>query len=296
MKTSVETRVLETVEDLRLWRASQRVSEEAGGKAVLGFVPTMGALHEGHLSLIRMAATECSRVVVSIFVNPLQFGPNEDFDKYPRSFEADVERCRQSGAHVVFHPTPAEFYAGGVDETTRVVPPHALVNRLCGKFRTGHFEGVATVVMKLFALVEPDRAYFGEKDYQQLVIIKRMVADLNVPVTVVPVPTVREKDGLALSSRNAYLTDEQRSLAPRLHEALLCVRDQALSGKMSLEQALDQGRALIAATPDVCLQYLEVCDPDTLQPLSAPEVPMVVLAAAKLGNVRLIDNLIVRKA
>ena len=289
MKSSVKTHVFETIADYREWRLSLISDNE---QPLVGFVPTMGALHEGHVSLVQQAVKDCQKVVVSIFVNPLQFGPHEDFDRYPRQFPADLERCRQAGVDAVFHPSVNEFYGNDLAETTRVVPPARLINQLCGAFRPGHFEGVTTVVMKLFGVVEPTRAYFGEKDYQQLSVIKRMVRDLNFPTTVVGVPTVREPDGLALSSRNVYIEGKHRTSAPVLHEALAFVRDKSLSGEMSLQDALGVAEAKLRAIPEMELQYLQVCDANTLKPLEVARKPMVVLVAAKLGNVRLIDNII----
>ncbi len=293
MKSSVDTKVIETVEDLRAWRAGIAGSSD-GKRPSLGFVPTMGALHQGHMSLVERAQAECSHVIVSIFVNPLQFVQGEDFDKYPRPFEKDLLFCREAGVHAVFHPRPEEMYPNGQERLTRVVPPEELIHHLCGAFRPGHFEGVATVVAKLFGQVQPDRAYFGEKDYQQLVVIQRLVKDLDIPVTIVPAPTLREHDGLAMSSRNVYLSPEQRELAPLVHATLQFVVAMSLGGTMSLQEAVSAGRAQLAAVAGTTVQYLEACDPETLQPLERFGGPMVVVVAAKFGNVRLIDNVIVR--
>lgn len=289
----METQLFGSVAELRSWRASI-ADRAAGGRHPLGFVPTMGALHQGHMSLVHKALAECELAVVSIFVNPLQFGQGEDLGSYPRPFQQDMEFCRQAGVHAVFHPTPAEMYPNGQQTLTRIIPPPALIGHLCGAFRPGHFEGVATVVAKLFGLVQPQQAYFGEKDYQQLVVVKRMVEDLDLPVTIVPAPTWRESDGLAMSSRNVYLNPEQRRLAPVLYETLCLVRDRAATGELSLAEALAAGREKLAATPQLSLQYLEACHPATLEPLTSAQRPMVILVAAKIGNVRLIDNLIVR--
>lgn len=282
MQTTMQ--VVETVKDLRAWRKAH------SGK--VGFVPTMGALHEGHMTLVRQARQECDFVVVSIFVNPLQFGPHEDLNKYPRPLEKDLDLCRAEGVDLVFHPTVEEMYSG--PETTKVIPPASITSTLCAPIRPGHFTGVATVVLKLFNMVEPTAAYFGEKDYQQLTVIRQMVADLNVPIEVVGVPTVRESDGLALSSRNVYMNEEERQLAPKLHQVLCQVRDEALNGKVSLKYALTRGREIIRQIPNAELQYLEACDANTLEALNEVKLPMVVLVAAKLGNVRLIDNIVVR--
>ena len=294
MKASLRTKLLQTVSELKRWRLFLSYQEEPANRPMLGFVPTMGALHDGHLSLIQAASAGCRHVLVSIFVNPLQFGAGEDLERYPRPFEKDMDLCRQAGVSAVFHPSPAEIYRQGQDAITRVIPPKELIGHLCGAFRPGHFEGVATVVAKLFGLVEPDVAYFGEKDYQQLTVVRRMVIDLDMPVTIVGVPTGREPDGLAMSSRNAYLDKEQRRLAPALYETLCYVRDQAVSGRLPLAQALAEGRARLSRIPGVTLEYLEACRPDTLRPLAQFEGEMVVLVAAKFGDVRLIDNVIGR--
>lgn len=276
----------ETVNDLKKWRHAK------SGR--VGFVPTMGALHDGHMSLVRRARQECDFVIVSIFVNPLQFGPLEDLNKYPRPLEKDLELCRSENVDLVFHPSVEQMYSPGAGETTKVVPPTALTSKLCGTFRPGHFTGVATVVLKLFNMVEPTVAYFGEKDYQQLMVIKKMVADLNIPVEIVGVPTSRDKDGLALSSRNVYLSEEQRLLAPELHNILCQVRDEVLGKGVSLKYSLARYREIIRQLPNTELQYLEACDATTLAELEEARLPMVLLVAAKLGEVRLIDNLIVR--
>jgi len=274
---------------VRLWRRNATVKGER-----VGFVPTMGALHEGHLSLMRAARNECDRVVASIFVNPLQFAPHEDFGKYPRTFQRDLELMSAEGVDAVFYPNEKEMYPEGRESVTRVVPPCELADCLEGHFRPGFFTGVATVVAKLFNIVLPEAAFFGEKDYQQLLVVKRMVGDLNLPIQVTPVATVREADGLALSSRNVYLSEEERKIAPMLNRTLNFVKDAAQSGQLSLEAALEKGRADLKALPDVELQYLEARQADTFQPAAQFELPMVVVLAAKLKNVRLIDNVVVR--
>ena len=290
MKSSLETKVFSTIKDYRLWRSS--LQDDGSGRPLLGLVPTMGALHRGHVTLIEQARAQCQRVVVSIFVNPLQFGPNEDFDRYPRTFAKDVEMCSEAGVDAIFHPAVQEFYPQPLQEVTRVIPPQCMVNKLDGIFRPGHFEGVATVVLKLFQVAQQDCAFFGEKDYQQLQVVKRMVADLNVPTTIVPVPTVREEDGLALSSRNVYLTPEERQLAPGLHKVLKEVLRESLEDGVPLMQALERGRARLSEIPGLTLQYLSACHAESLEELTEASRPMVVLIAAKLGNVRLIDNVI----
>jgi pantoate ligase/cytidylate kinase len=288
MKPAVDTVVFETVSAYEKWRTKLRHERP---QAKIGFVPTMGALHEGHASLVRKARQECDFVVVSIFVNPLQFGPNEDFDRYPRTFPDDLEICRSAGVDAVFHPSVGEIYPCPLEQMTKVIPPAQLIDRLCGSFRPGHFEGVATIVLKLFNIVQPTQAYFGEKDYQQLTVIRRMARDLDLPLAVIGVPTIREDDGLAMSSRNVYLTKEHRALAPKLHKAITFVRDAGAAGS-TLDRALEEAKQMLAEIPDLQLQYLEACDGDTLEPLKQAKKPMVVLVAAKLGNVRLIDNVL----
>lgn len=285
----VKTQVLDSVDAVRLWRRAASVAGER-----VGFVPTMGALHEGHLSLMRAARKECDRVIASIFVNPLQFAPHEDFGKYPRTFERDLELMSQEGVDAVFYPNEKEMYPEGRESVTRVVPAAELADCLEGHFRPGFFVGVATVVTKLFNIVLPEAAFFGEKDYQQLLVVKRLVHDLNLPIQVTPVVTVREKDGLALSSRNVYLSDEERKTAPLLHKTLHWVRESAASGKLSLEAALEKGRSDLQALEGVELQYLEARHAETFQPASQFELPTVILLAAKLKSVRLIDNVVSR--
>lgn len=287
---NIATQVVEIRKDVALWRKARRRD------CVIGFVPTMGALHEGHMSLVHKARQECDFVVVSIFVNPLQFGVNEDLSKYPRPFEKDLDFCRNAGVDLVFHPSVQEMYAdesmSAGDNQTTVIPPQSLISTLCGVFRPGHFVGVATVVLKLFNMVQADIAYFGEKDYQQLMVIRRMVDDLNVPIKIVGVPTARDNDGLALSSRNIYLNSDQRKLAPILHQVLCQVGDDLLKHNMSVEVALARGKKRLAEIPESELQYLEVCHADTLETLTTAKLPMVILVACKLGTVRLIDNII----
>ncbi|HMP52663.1 MAG TPA: pantoate--beta-alanine ligase [Candidatus Melainabacteria bacterium] len=288
-----EIRIARSKSDVRSWYDFIR-SEFPGSS--IGFVPTMGALHKGHETLIETASSRCDRVVVSIFVNPTQFGPGEDLDKYPRTFEADLEICKRHGVDLVFSPEPTELYQSGTEALTFVEPPRELVERLCGLSRPGHFRGVATVVAKLFNIVRPDQAFFGEKDFLQLQVVKRMVRDLDIPVEIVPVPTVRDYDGLALSSRNAYLSKEQREIAPRLQAGLVrigeLVRGQE---RLALSEAIDLVRADLSENDGFNIDYLEVCDCDTLEPLAEAPVDrkIVILIAAKLGAVRLIDNLVV---
>lgn len=287
--SEVQTQVLDSIDAARLWR---RAAMKAGER--VGFVPTMGALHQGHLTLMRQARSECDRVVASIFVNPLQFGPKEDFGRYPRTFESDLHLMSEVGVDAVFFPSEKEMYPEGRESVTRVVPNSELADCLEGHFRPGFFTGVATVVAKLFNIILPEAAFFGEKDYQQLQVVSRMTRDLNLPIQIVPVQTVRENDGLAMSSRNVYLGEEQRLLAPLLHKTLVSVREAAQSGKLSLEAALVKGRKELTAMEGLELQYLEARHGDTFAPLTDFEIPTVFLVAAKLNEVRLIDNIVAR--
>ncbi len=254
----------------------------------IAFVPTMGNLHDGHLALVARARELAPRVVVSIYVNPLQFGPQEDFAAYPRTLEADRARLAEAGADLVFAPRDAVMYPRPLSETTRVHVP-GLSEILCGAHRPGHFDGVATVVARLFNLVRPDHAVFGEKDYQQLLVIRRMVEDLAIPVRIHGVPTVREPDGLAMSSRNQYLTPEERARAPALYRALRAAAEALAQGREDYGRLEAQGRAALEAA-GFRVDYFTVRDADDLAP-PAPGRPLVVLAAARLGRARLIDNL-----
>nr|WP_199333573.1 bifunctional pantoate--beta-alanine ligase/(d)CMP kinase [Oculatella sp. FACHB-28] len=268
-----------------------------GGGVTVGLVPTMGALHPGHLSLIHRARQDNYLVIVSIFVNPLQFGPNEDFQKYPRTLLQDQQQCEQAGVDVIFAPTAAELY-GTVppvgEALTQVLPPATAIARLCGRFRPGHFEGVATVVAKLLNLVQPDRTYFGQKDAQQLAILQQMVVDLNIPVEIVGCPIVREANGLALSSRNQYLTDAERSQATVLYRSLQKAEQLFRSGNLESAALLAAVEAELATEPAVKPQYAELVDPVTLAPLERVEESGLLAIAAYLGSTRLIDNLVLR--
>ncbi len=256
---------------------------------VIGLVPTMGALHEGHLALVRIAVDHCDFVVVSIFVNPTQFGPGEDLDSYPRDLEGDAAKVERLGARLVFVPSSSEMYA---EDACTTVSVKSLTEGLCGAHRPGHFDGVTTVVCKLFNITQPDRAYFGRKDYQQLVVIRRMVRDLDIPVDVIGVPTVREEDGLALSSRNQYLSERERAVAPELHRALVRGADEGRQGATGAEVERIVA-AEIGKEPLFDLQYVRAVDPDTLLPLGDRSGRMVIAVAAFLGDTRLIDNIAV---
>jgi pantoate--beta-alanine ligase len=260
----------------------------AAGKRV-AFVPTMGYLHEGHLALCDAAAGTADFVVMSIFVNPLQFGPGEDFERYPRDIERDAALAEARGVDVLFAPDVAEMYPGG--ETRVFVTAAGLEDRLCGAYRPGHFRGVLTVVAKLFHLVKPDVAVFGQKDLQQSVLIRRMVNDLNFDITIDVAPIVREADGLAMSSRNVYLSPEERSAAPALHHALNAARDAFLAGA-DANGILAAARDVTTREPLIRLQYLSLVDTDTLDDVKAPSRGNALAIAAYLGRTRLIDNLI----
>lgn len=263
----------------------------AGGKR-LGLVPTMGALHEGHMSLVRSARTQCDLVAASIFVNPLQFGPSEDFTRYPRTFEQDCSQLEACGVDLVFSPTPEEMYGAlELRDTTTFVEVPSLSAKLEGSTRPGHFRGVATVVSKLFHIIGPDFAYFGQKDAQQAAVLQRMVRDLNLPVQVVVCPIVRESDGLAMSSRNVFLDPQQRRAATVLHRALMRIQTMADTGEHAAAALAEAGLQVIAEEALARLDYLEVVDSQTLDPVGDIGRGALVLVAAWFGQTRLIDNL-----
>ncbi len=259
----------------------------ARGRGPVAFVPTMGALHAGHASLIARARQDAATVVVSVFVNPLQFDRPEDLERYPRHLETDVDLCRSLGADVVFAPAVADMYPAPMACSVAV---GRLADHLCGRHRPGHFTGVATVVLKLLLIVQPDAAYFGEKDAQQLAIVRRMVKDFDVPVAIVGVPTVREHDGLALSSRNERLNPAERLLAPALHEALLGAQRAIARGDTAAAAVAAAAAALIPDDERLRLEYLELVDPDEFQPVARVEGPVVAAGALWVGGTRLIDN------
>lgn len=265
----------------------QALAWRAAGRSI-GFVPTLGALHEGHLSLLRRARRENQRVIASVFVNPAQFGPREDFTKYPRPFARDAALCRAAGVDLLLAPAPGAMYAPGHDTWVSV---DKMARPLCGAFRPGHFRGVATVVAQLFNLALPTRAYFGEKDFQQSRIVARLAADLHFPVKVVVCPTVREASGLARSSRNRYLADGERAAAPALRRALRSAA-QVLKSRRNAAAARRSALAELARTPGLRPQYLEVVEPRALTPWRSG--PAVIAAAVFLGRTRLIDNIAVR--
>ena len=275
---------LEVVETIAGLRTRVAASRSAG---LVGLVPTMGALHDGHASLIRQARAECSSVVVSIFVNPIQFDRPEDLERYPRSLDVDAALCASLGVDLVFAPTVAEMYPVSLECRVEV---GRLADHLCGRFRPGHFSGVATVVLKLFEIVQPDRAYFGEKDAQQLAVVRRLVSDFNVPTTIVGVPTVREPDGLALSSRNQRLDPHERRLAPALYHALQRVKSEIAAGVSNVSDVKQLAATQIPPDPRLRLEYFEIVDPVDFQPVDAVTGPVVAAGALWVGTTRLIDN------
>jgi pantoate--beta-alanine ligase len=276
-------RVVRTIADLR---ALLRPLREQGQR--IGFVPTMGFLHEGHGALIHQSAARCDATVVSIFVNPTQFGPSEDLANYPRDLERDQILCLEADASVLFLPEVSEIYPTGFQTH---VEPGRLAEPLCGRFRPGHFRGVTTVVAKLFSIVQPDLAFFGQKDFQQTVVIRRMARDLNLPVDVVVVPTIRETDGLALSSRNAYLDEDARRRALYLSEGLLAAKAAFDGGERGATNLLEIARGPLSGVDS--MQYLELVDVQTLEPIQGPvDRTAALCVAAYVGNTRLIDNVI----
>jgi pantoate--beta-alanine ligase len=288
--------ILTTEAQVRAWR---RQWNHVDDRVVL--VPTMGALHEGHASLCRMAKQSGNRVVVSIFVNPMQFGANEDLTRYPRPKEADLALCAELGVDAVFYPTIEILYPNGVDNATRVIPPASLTERLCGANRPGHFTGVATVVLALFNLIQPHAAIFGEKDAQQLAVIRRMVQDLHVPIEIIGHPIVREGNGLALSSRNRYIeTEAQQQTAKLLFQLLSAIRNEVVRSQHPLPTTETIQRVMTTIVPhDVptgvkfSVQYLEAVDPQTFHPAETLKPGVLLLMAAFVDEVRLIDNLLI---
>jgi pantoate--beta-alanine ligase len=256
----------------------------------VGFVPTMGALHEGHAALVRAARHGTGFVVVSIFVNPTQFAPSEDFARYPRTLDADRAGCSEAGADLIFAPTAGEMYP---DDSLTSVEVAKLDEGLEGQSRPGHFRGVCTVVLKLLNIVLPDVTYFGQKDAQQARIVRQMVRDLNVPVTVRVEPTVREPDGLAMSSRNRYLSPADRALAPRIYAALRATRDRALAGENDVASLESKLTEQLAAIPGARVDYARVVDADSLRPLARLDRPALAVVAVHLGTTRLIDNVLI---
>lgn len=280
--------VVRTIDAVR-----QHVRAARDRKEAVGLVPTMGALHAGHVSLVHAARAETDYVVVSIFVNPAQFGPHEDFERYPRPLEKDLEICRAEGVHLVFTPEVKELYPA---DYCTYVEVHGLQDVLCGAARPGHFRGVATVVLKLFHIVQPDVAYFGQKDAQQARIIQQMVRDLDVPIRLRVCPIVREPDGLALSSRNQYLNADERPRARILHEALEEVRRRVEAGERDAAVLRHCLRQRLAETPGAAVDYAAIVDANTLQPIDLLHGKVLVALAVRFGGTRLIDNVLLEVA
>ncbi len=278
-------KICATIADARAACHPIRTSQKS-----LGLVPTMGALHQGHVSLVRAAKAQCDVVAVSIFVNPTQFGPHEDLSKYPRQFDRDCRLLENEGVDILFAPAVQEMYPL---DTVSWVTVEVLSDKLDGRSRPGHFRGVSTVVAKLFHILEPQTAFFGQKDAAQLAIIRRMVHDLNFPVKIVACPIVREPDGLALSSRNAYLNPEERALALVLHRSLQGVQQEFQAVERKPAALISAGKHVLAAEPRVVLDYFEIVDPDTLDPVERILKPALVAVAAHVGSTRLIDNLVI---
>jgi pantoate--beta-alanine ligase len=279
---------MKIIKDLKDMQAQAGLIRKQG--KVIGFVPTMGYLHEGHLSLLRRARKENDIVVMSIFVNPTQFVPGEDYEKYPRDTEGDLKKASEVGTDITFLPEATEMYP---DDYTTYVNVEGLTEKLCGRSRPGHFRGVTTVVLKLFNLVRPHRAYFGEKDYQQLVVIKKMVADLNMDLQVIGLPTVRESDGLAMSSRNAYLTPQDRTSALCLSSSLAKAEELMRAGEKKPKTILDEMCRIIDREPGTKIEYVAICHPETLEELQSIESRALIALAVKIGPARLIDNRLV---
>lgn len=300
-----------------IFQVRKQIAEWKKAGLIVGLVPTMGALHAGHLSLIKKSVETCDRTVVSVFVNPIQFGPSEDLDKYPKTLDADLELCKDAGADLVFAPAAAEMYGGtekpsplagegarsagegsaplGIlsnDFLTYVVPPYFYTDKLCGKSRPGHFDGVCTVVMKLFNIVQPDYAFFGQKDAQQLIIIKKMVKDLNIPIEIVACPIVRDAQGLALSSRNKYLSEEGKKEALVLSKILFNIKACYKKGIVDVKALGETAFGFLNEHHE--FEYLEFVDYNTIETKTTADDDTLVLIALKVDNVRLIDNCIIK--
>lgn len=280
---------MKTVRDIETLRALTDGWSQVG--ETIALVPTMGCLHHGHMSLVQLAAETAERVVVSVYVNPTQFGPAEDYERYPRAFDNDRRRLSRAGVDVMFAPSNDEMYPFGEEAMTRVTVP-GLSNILCGDVRPEHFDGVTSVVARLFNIVQPQVAVFGQKDYQQLVIVRRMVADLHMPVRVIAGPTHRDKDGLAQSSRNRYLSERERAVAPALHRALCSARDRIVAGERDFARISGDGLAELESA-GFLPEYFEIRRAGDLSPPEPESRYLVVLAAVRLGAARLIDNVLI---
>jgi pantoate--beta-alanine ligase len=277
-------KIFATIPEVRAALSASQVARKR-----VGLVPTMGALHEGHLSLVRAAKKQCDAVAVSIFVNPTQFGPTEDLAKYPRQIERDRALLEKEGVDILFAPSVQEIYGSGNSTWVLV---EGLSDKLDGRSRPGHFRGVATVVAELFNIIEPQAAFFGQKDAAQLAVIRRMVRDLNFPVEIIAGAIVREPDGLAMSSRNAYLSSEERSRALVLQRSLRRAEAEFQSGERTASKLISGALEVLASEPQVALEYLEMVDPDTLEPVERITQPALLAIAARVGSTRLIDNVL----
>jgi pantoate--beta-alanine ligase len=291
IKTAVKIQKMEVVKTIQAVRNMVSSARYEGGK--IGLVPTMGALHTGHVSLIESAVKDCDFVVVSIFVNPTQFGPGEDFEKYPRPLEADLNICRRADVDAVFAPEPEQMYP---TENLTWVIVEKLTEPLCGRSRPGHFRGVTTVCAKLFNIIAPDAAYFGQKDAQQAIVIKRMVADLNMPLEIIVCPTVREPNGLAVSSRNQYLTEQQRIDAAKIYKSLQTCRKLIDAGTTETSRIVTEMQKILQQIPSGQIEYVSIVDAETLQNVDKIAGKILAAVAVKVGPSRLIDNILVDAA
>ncbi len=282
---------MEVAKTIELIRSLVKAARNGGKK--IGLVPTMGALHIGHISLMEAAVKKCDFVVVSIFVNPTQFVPGEDFEKYPRPLATDLEICKKAGVDVVFAPTPEQIYP---TENLTWVNVEKLTEPLCGQFRPGHFRGVTTVCNKLFNIVAPDIAYFGQKDAQQAFVIKRMVADLNMPLEIVICPTVREPNGLAVSSRNKYLTEQQKKDAANIYKSLQKCRKMINAGVKETTEIITEMRKILQQVPSIEIEYISIVDAETLRNIDRIASKVLAAVTVKIGPARLIDNILVDAA
>jgi len=287
----VKKQIMEIAKTIEQVRNLVKAARSEGKR--VGFVPTMGALHIGHISLIDRAVEDCDFVVVSIFVNPTQFVPGEDFEKYPRPIDDDLKICEEHSVDLVFNPTPKEMYR---QENFTWVNVEKLTEPLCGKSRPGHFRGVTTVCAKLFNIVLPDVAYFGQKDAQQAIVIKRMVADLNMPVEIVICPTVREPDGLAISSRNQYLSPQQRKDATAIYKSLQRCQELVNTGVKDSKKIIAEMQKILRQEPSIKIEYISIVDAEMLQNLDQIAGKVLVAIAAKIGPARLIDNILIDKS
>jgi pantoate--beta-alanine ligase len=285
MKTEINIEIIESAQEMQARSEGIRLS----GKKI-GLFPTLGFLHEGHLELIRQVRKRSDLVVMSLFVNPIQFGPNEDFEKYPRDTEGDLRKAKGEGVDLVFMPPVYEMYPAGFQSVVRI---DNITKHLCGRSRPGHFEGVTTVVAKLFNIIKPHIAVFGQKDFQQLAVIRRMVKDLNMDIEIIGVPTVREPDGLAMSSRNKYLNPEERRSALSLKKAMDMANKLAGEGERESKNIIASMKELILSYPFTAIDYINICDPDTLEDINLLKKQSLLALAVKVGNTRLIDNCII---